>query len=176
MRKITAVFLIFVILAGTSFGILRHLYPKRYSEIVEKYSNEFSIDENLIYTVIHTESGFDPQAVSSVGAIGLMQITEETFDWIKWRLNDEETEFEDLYDPDTAIKYGTYLLSFLFNDLKGIGETAAAYHAGRAKVKSWLSNPEYSDDGITLSQVPTPETRHHVKKIKMTYKIYGFIY
>ena len=73
-----------VLLAG-SFGLLvgsgrafyRSAYPRRYAEYVEQSSREFGMDEALVYAVIYTESGFDPRVQSSVGAPGLMQITEE---------------------------------------------------------------------------------------------------
>ena len=49
----------------------------------DSYEECRDLDPLLIYTVIRTESGFDPMAESEVGARGLMQITEVTFDWIK---------------------------------------------------------------------------------------------
>ena len=85
------------------------LYPREYSEYVEKYSAEYGISEILIYAVIHTESGFDPDAVSSADAIGLMQMTEDTFDWLLTKTG-EDYEFNDLFTPEVSIKYGTYFL------------------------------------------------------------------
>ena len=64
----------------------RYTHPLRYESYVEKYSRENGLDKYLVYAVIKTESGFDPGAVSNVGARGLMQIMEDTFDWVKFRL------------------------------------------------------------------------------------------
>ena len=57
-------------------------FPREYSEFVEPFAEEYGLDPLLIYAFIRTESGFDPAAQSNVDARGLMQITEETFDWI----------------------------------------------------------------------------------------------
>ena len=69
------------------------------------------MDPLLIYTFVRTESGFDPEAVSSVGARGLMQMTEETFEWIKTKIApDEPLTFDDLFDPACAVRFGAYYL------------------------------------------------------------------
>ena len=63
-----------------------YLYPCKYPQVVETYAAAYDLDPLLIYTFIRTESGFDPMAESEVGARGLMQMTEETFEWIKTKL------------------------------------------------------------------------------------------
>ena len=71
-------------------------YPLKYTEYVEKEAAANGVDPLLIYAVIRTESGFDPGAESSVGARGLMQITEVTFDWIKSKIAPgEDLTFDD---------------------------------------------------------------------------------
>ena len=58
----------------------------------------------LGYAFIRTESGFDPAATSSVEARGLMQMTEETFIWLRSKIApDEGLTFDELYDPDVSI-------------------------------------------------------------------------
>ena len=63
-------------------GIRSTLHPKDYSEYVSKYSEEYNIPEYVIYAVIKVESDFDPTAKSSVGAMGLMQMMPDTFEWL----------------------------------------------------------------------------------------------
>ena len=50
------------------------LYPREYCDFVEQYATAYDVPVNLVYAVIRTESGFDPEAVSSAGAVGLMQM------------------------------------------------------------------------------------------------------
>lgn len=145
---------------------IRSTHPMKYTEYVEKYAEENGVDKYLIYAIIKTESGYDSDAVSNVGARGLMQIMEDTFEWIKFRLGDEETlGFDSMYDPETNIRYGCYLIGYLLR-YYGIQDVAVcAYHAGVGNVDKWLENEEYSADGISLDKVPTSDTGHYLDKI-----------
>ena len=79
----------------------RLLYPRKYSRQVEQWAAEYELDPLLVYAFIRTESGFDPAATSSVEARGLMQMTEETFIWLRSKIApDEGLTFDELYDPD----------------------------------------------------------------------------
>lgn len=151
-------------------------YPTDYSEYVEKYSAEYGVDKFLVYAVIKTESGFRADAVSSAKARGLMQITEVTFDWIKFRLGDEESEFYDMYDPETNIRYGCWFLGFLCEEFGNVEEVAAAYHAGRSKVNEWLNDEKYSADGVHLDVIPGRDTAHYVSKITKALDTYIRLY
>ncbi|MGN0578237.1 MAG: lytic transglycosylase domain-containing protein, partial [Ruminiclostridium sp.] len=105
-------------------------HPLKYSGYVEKYSEEYGVDKFLLYSVIKTESGFDTKAVSNVGARGLMQIMEETFDWIKYRLDDDETVYDDMFEAEANIRYGAYLIDYLVDYFGDVDAAAAAYHSG----------------------------------------------
>ena len=154
------------------------LYPMKYQESVSRWSSEYGVDELLVYSVIRTESGFDAQAESSVGARGLMQITEETFDWIKSKIAPGEAlTFDSLYEPDTNIRFGTYLLSVCLSRYGGDVSTAvAAYHSGIGLVDSLLQNGEYSADGVTLQVFPYAQMKNYVYKIGRSYAAYQELY
>lgn len=156
---------------------IRSTHPMKYTEFVEKYAAEFEVDEYLIYAVIKTESGYDPDAVSNVGARGLMQIMEPTFDWIKYRLGDDESvTYDSMYDPETNIRYGSYLIGYLMR-YYGVQDVAVcAYHAGIGNVDSWLENEEYSTDGVNLLKIPTSDTAHYLDKINNAVKNYIKLY
>lgn len=155
---------------------LRETHPLKYTAYVERYASEYGIQPTLVYAVIKTESGFRADAVSNVGARGLMQIMEDTFDWIKFRLGDEETEYYDMYDPETNIRYGCYLLDFLLDEFGQTDEAMAAYHAGRGNVNDWLSDKRYSSDGIHLDVIPIADTAHYVNKINKAMDNYVRLY
>lgn len=148
-------------------------HPLMYSELVEKYAEEYGLDKYLLYAVIKTESSFDPEAVSNVGARGLMQIMEETFDWIQFRLGEENvTVYDDMFDPETNIRYGGYLLSYLMNKFGNVDCAAAAYHSGIGTVSEWLADPEISKDGETLDVIPARNAAHYVDKINTALEKY----
>lgn len=151
-------------------------HPLEYKAYVEKYSKEYNVDKYLVYAVIKTESGFNKDALSSVGARGLMQIMEDTFDWIKFRMGDTETAFFDMYVAETNIKYGCWFLGYLTEEFGNVEAVAAAYHAGRTRVHEWLDNKEYSKDGVHLDEIPSSDTAHYVSKITKAMDTYIKIY
>lgn len=158
-------------------GILKLIYPTEYSEYVEKYSEENGLDKYLVYAVIKAESNFKPDITSGAGAIGLMQLMEET---AVERLNiiDEETiETYDLYDPETNIRLGTSYLSYLlglFNDNTILAVTA--YNAGLGNVQEWINSGIIKSDGSDIENIPYKETSNYVRKILKNYQMYLKIY
>lgn len=174
--------LIVLIIAGF-YGIrysmvkLGHaVYKTDYIEIAERYATEFQLDPYFILAVIKTESDFETTAESSVGAKGLMQITEPTFDWVKTKIPDKDIMYEDIFEPEVNIKVGAFLLSYLYNEFQSNEVTLAAYHAGRTAVNGWLKNTTYSKDGKTLQTTPISDTNHYISKVLKNYQTYQKIY
>lgn len=159
-------------------GAGRLLYPRRYQEEVERWAAEYSLDPLLVYSFIRTESGFDPTAQSSVGARGLMQMTEETFDWLRGKAAAaEELTFDSLYEPDVSIRFGCYYLRLCLDRYGGDVDTAAAaYHSGWGTVDALLRKLEHSADGVTLQGFPYTQMNHYVHKISDCYAAYLRLY
>lgn len=155
---------------------LRYTHPIKYENLVERYSRENDLDKYLVYAVIKTESGFDPQAVSNVGARGLMQIMEPTFDWVKYRLGDEDSRYLDMYDPETNIRYGCWLIGYLCREFGDVDTAMAAYHAGSGQVSEWLEDGDISADGVHLDVIPISDTAHYVSKIDRALDTYKKLY
>lgn len=151
------------------------MYPREYSEYVTLYSEKYSVPESLVYAVIRTESSFNPDAVSHVGAQGLMQLMPDTVDWLS-RLLDEDAPTGAITDPETNIKYGTYYLRHLYDRFDNWDTAIAAYNAGHGRVTKWLQDKNYSDDGITLKVIPIEETKNYVNKISDAENQYKEIY
>jgi len=178
-RVIISIALAAAVAVGGVFGyclLIRYTHPMKYGDFVEKYSRENGLQVSLVYAVIKTESGFDPTAVSNVGARGLMQIMEATFDWVKLRLGDEDTEYLDMYDPETNIRYGCWLIGYLYEEFGDINTAMAAYHAGSGEVGGWLENKELSADGVHLDVIPISDTAHYVSKINRAVETYKRLY
>ena len=157
--------------------VQRASYPIKYEEIVEKYASEYNVHEYVIYAVINTESEFDPNAKSSAGAFGLMQMMPSTLNYLASDSHlDEDIEFEALSDPDVSIRYGTYYLRYLFDKFHKWSVVFAAYNAGEGRVSEWLDEPKYSEDGETLKKIPIRETRNYVKKVNKAIDYYKDTY
>ena len=158
--------------------VLMEYYPQTYSDKVEEYSEEYGVKESLVYAVIRTESGFRAEVESSAGAKGLMQIMPETFEWLQ-NMKDGEIIYtsSNLLNPEINIEYGTYFLSYLLSHYDGNEMLAvAAYNAGMTNVDNWLNDEQYSQNGITLSEIPYSETSQYVERVEKTKAMYESLY
>ena len=158
--------------------VRRHLYPRGFSAEVERWAEEYSVDPLLVYAVIRTESGFGPNAQSTAGARGLMQMTEDTFNWVKGLIaRDETLGFDDLYRPEVNIRFGVYYLARCLARYAGdVPTAAAAYHSGWGTVDRLLAAGEHTDDGVVLTAFPYGQMRHYVHKIANNYASYQKLY
>ena len=184
MRRVYKVIIILITLAAVlallfvAFRkVTRAIYPQKYAETVAKYAERYDVDRFLVYAVIKCESNFNPDAISSEGALGLMQLIPDAFDWVRTKEPDKETlENEALFDPETGIRYGTLLLSLHLEEFETTELALCAYHAGRGKVNEWLAEGKLKDGGKKTDGIPTSDTRQYVKRVMDAYKIYQKLY
>jgi Soluble lytic murein transglycosylase and related regulatory proteins (some contain LysM/invasin domains) len=180
VKKAAALILTAALIVGCTVvgvtGIKKRLYPKEYSEFVDKYCAMYEIDANLAYAVIHTESGFDSEAVSPLGACGLMQLMPDTFEWLRSKDRTGGERFSDIFDPETNIRYGVFFLSLIQRRFGSEQLVIAAYHAGMGRVSSWLGDSAFSSDGKSLHTIPFADTSHYVRKVERTKRIYDTLY
>ncbi len=167
-------FLLFLIFGGNKI-LMKIFYPLKYSNIVESNCLEYGVEKELIYAIIKCESGFDKNARSHAGAIGLMQITEDTFKWLQTTTH-EDLGAEQLKDPSINVKYGVMFISILKKKYVHDELVLSAYNAGETTVKRWLKDRSVSPDGKMLDKIPYKETCDYVKKVKSAKKIYKKLY
>ena len=152
-------------------------YPMTYAPEIRAAAAEFSLDPAYVASVVLAESSFDAEAVSSVGAIGLMQIMPDTGEWIAGKLEDEPFDVQRLYQPEVNLRYGCWYLRFLLDRYDGDMYTAStAYHQGQGRVDQWLEDPEYSEDGRTLTAISSAVTDTYVNRIMESYAHYQELY
>ena len=183
VKKFISMLLIALMIAAMAFGVKFMInkynqlsYPLKYTETVEKYCSEYDLDKNFVFAVIYCESRFKPNAESRVGARGLMQITSDTFDWIKYKLKDDrEITFDNMYDPELNIEYGTFLLNYLFSKFEYPQNVLCAYNAGMSVAEKWLNDPEISENGIIVSP-PYRETANYMTNVLSVAEKYQKIY
>ncbi len=164
---------ILLVIAASRYALERFL-PIEYEEYIESYAKEYGLDKYLVMGVIRAESGFDNDAHSGV-ARGLMQITDNTAEWIAERLG--ILYHEDMVEnPELNIRMGCYYLSYLSKIYQNIETALAAYNAGPGNVSSWLDDKRYSKDGMTLYDIPFEETRKYVERVSKLTFIYSAVY
>ena len=88
----------------------RMRYPLEYEHLVTGHAKNYELDPALLAAVIYQESKFDADAVSSSGAIGLMQLLPDTARGIAQYTGGSKFRVEDLYDPEINVRYGSFYL------------------------------------------------------------------
>lgn len=144
-------------------------YPKKYRAAVVSSACK---DKALVYAVIRAESGFNENAVSEKGAVGLMQIKPSTAEYVRIKYSLPEG---DLKDGEYNISIGGAYLDYLSGKFSSFSAVVAAYNAGEGRVKEWLNNKSYSSDGVSLSSTPYSETNGYVSRVKKFYNFYKFL-
>jgi soluble lytic murein transglycosylase-like protein len=123
---------------------------KLYNPIVKQVAGKYRLDPDLVHTVIRAESNYDAFAISSAGAMGLMQLMPSTA---------AQYGVQNVFDPAQNIEGGVRYL----RDLVALygGKThlvLAAYNAGQEAVRRYKGVPPY------------PETRSYIASIMRSYK------
>lgn len=150
-------------------------YPLAYTVTVNRYADEYGLPRELLYAVILTESSFDPDAVSHSGAVGLMQITPATFNWLMSKTGEEYPQ-DELYNPETSIRYGAFFLAMLREDFGCWQAALAAYNAGPARLRGWLADGIVTLDGDKLVGVPIDETANYIRRVTAAEEKYRRLY
>jgi soluble lytic murein transglycosylase len=165
-RALTLLLLV-VVAAGAAVFVaepdwyLRARYPLRYEHIVRGHADNYRLDPTLVAAVIYQESKFRPNARSSQGAVGLMQLLPETAKGIATRTGGSAFQVDDLLDPEINIRYGSWYLRHLLDKYGSEERALTAYNGGQGNL----------DRGIVHS-----ETRHYVDRVLELRGIYRRAY
>jgi soluble lytic murein transglycosylase len=141
------------------------VYPIRYAFTM---MNE-QCDMSLCLAMIWQESLFQPQAVSSANAKGLMQIIPATAKQIARELGVSSYA---VHDASTSIKFGWYYFSNMLKEFNSIPLSLAGYNAGPHRVKRWITNNSDSEIDEFIELIPYNETRNYVKSVLARQVIY----
>jgi soluble lytic murein transglycosylase len=131
------------------------------------------VDPYLVAAIIREESQYDRQAVSRVGAIGLMQVMPGTANNVAKRLGLPAVGRDDLFDQEINIQIGVHYVEQLLEQFSGnVALTIASYNAGPMVVGSWVAlYPGRSQDEF-IELIPYQETRQYVKRVLRSYREY----
>ena len=157
----------------------KHNYAYRYAmphqNYVVSHSRNAGIDPAWAYGLMRQESRFVSNARSHVGAGGLMQIMPDTAKLVARQMGETYNPAA-LTDMNTNIRYGTFYLSMIQNQLSNSAVLATAgYNAGPNRARRW--QPEFQPiaaDQYTES-IPLAETRDYVKQVMTNATHYGVL-
>ncbi len=145
---------------------MRFVYMWPYQQDILEYSERNKIDPFLVAAIIKNESGFDPKAVSAVGAVGLMQIMPETGRWIAEQMGLENYHDNDLYQTKKNIRMGCWYIGELEHEFqRNLALIMIAYNAGRGQTKAWMEENGWDYNFNNLDAIPYPDTKEYVVKV-----------
>lgn len=152
---------------------LRFITP--FVEHVKPVARDRGLDPAWVYGLIRQESRFIMDARSSASAQGLMQIIPPTARWIARRLGETDFRLQDLNTLETNVRFGTYYLKNVLDDLDGSAVLASAgYNAGPGRPRSWRNTLPRSVEGAIFAEIiPFGETRSYVKNVLSNAAFYG---
>jgi soluble lytic murein transglycosylase len=132
----------------------------------------------VVYSIVRQESAFNPRAVSSAHALGLMQVTPDAGRTIAKKFNVTFDQSRLLNDVSYNAQIGSAELGDVISDYRGSYILAfASYNAGRHRVKEWID--QFGDprdpkvDPIDwIERIPFSETRNYVQRVVENMQVY----
>lgn len=154
-------------------GVSDKLFPLHYQDEIARVAEKYGQDAYLVAAMVKTESGFDSQAESPAGAVGLMQLMPETAEWVAGKAGLwEGGSGPDLKDPVDSLELGVWYLAYL-GELYGDGSVTAlaAYNAGLGRVDDWIEAAG-GRESFDESDIQYPETRQYVERVEHYRELY----
>ncbi len=155
--------------------VWRAAYPVIYESEIERYSLLRDLDAALVAGIIRQESVYDRQAVSRVGAVGLMQVMPATGRSLARREKIGYTRGK-LMNAEYNIRLGTVQLRDMIERLGSTEAVLAAYNAGLSRVTAWQAERSYSEPAEFVESIPFTETREYVQIVTRNTEIYRRLY
>ena len=151
------------------------LYPRPYDPEVRKGSTLSGLPQDLIYAIIRQESLYQPDARSSAGALGLMQLLPETARRTAKAWDLPPPSRSSLLEPSVNVPLGSAYLRGLFDRSGGQASLAiGGYNAGPGAVRRWLPESPMAMD-VWVENIPYNETRTYVQKVSWHMIVFGWL-
>ena len=152
-------------------------YPADFVSVIMRESERQNVDPYWVLSLIRQESAFNPGAVSSANAYGLMQLLPTTARSVSREMKLRSPATSHLQDPNLNIRLGTRYFADLLKKFGGQMEMAlASYNAGPERVQEWVNEGGYGDNAEFVETIPFSETRNYVKVISRGYWFYQRLY
>ncbi len=171
--------------ASLPVGFERILFPRKYSDMVNHYSQKLRLDSDLVFAVMRQESVFANEAMSPVGAMGLMQLMPATASielrniskgYLPQERRSELSHLlhndANLLDPELNVTLGVHHLNRLLQIYKSPVFALTAYNASPAATIKWRRTIASDDLLIFIERIPYKETRNYVKLVMRNYFYY----
>lgn len=153
------------------------LYPAPYRAALLEAAPPRGVDPRFVLAIMRQESRFRPEAKSVSAARGLTQFIPSTADDIAAQLGRRDFAQDDLYNPATAILFGSQYMGNLFKQFPDQPQAvAASYNGGEDNVARWLSRARTNDPDRYVLEIGFTQAKDYVYKVLANYWIYQSLY
>jgi len=162
---------------GWDVRSLRIVFPFPYQNEILTAADRHGIDPFLMAGLIRQESLFEPTALSSAGAVGLMQLLPRTASDLASRGGIGGFNAQKLRDVDVNVSLGAlHLRELLRRHGDSVADLLIEYNAGSGRLSRWKRHPEYGHPAVFVERIPYRETREYVRTVTENFRIYEAIY
>ena len=162
---------------GLSRDFWTMLYPQVFWPQVSQLAQTKGLNPYLVLSIIRQESAFNPAAISSSGARGLMQLMPTTAQELLTKLKLPQEPASRLHDPQLSLTLGTHYFAGLMQRYQGnVVLALTGYNAGPARAARWREQWSGVPTDEFVERIPLDETRNYVKLILRNLMIYERLY
>jgi soluble lytic murein transglycosylase len=152
-------------------------WPRAFERDVTAAAAAERVPRELVWALMREESGFKPDALSGVGARGVLQLMPETAARMARDLGRPEPHVDDLYQPALNVQLGAHLLGGLVREFSGrLPAAIGGYNAGSAVVGRWLAKDGSLAEDEWIESIPYDETRAYVRRVLRSLHAYRVLY
>ena len=158
-------------------SLWQFVYPRAFEKDVVGSADRFNVPAEFVWSIMKAETNFRPDAISPVGAKGLMQVMPHTGKKVASLMGKNNLQGKDLLKPHVSVEIGSRYLHRLLKKFQNkIPLAAAAYNGGPHRVHAWLSQFGHLEMDEFIEHIPFLETRNYVKKVTRYYAVYNLLY
>ena len=160
---------------GEGRAVWELAYPRAFKPLIEKTARRESLPPAFVRAIAREESSFDPQAVSSANAYGLVQLILPTAKRFGNKMGLRVTP-RTLKRPSTNLRIGARYMAWLWERFeKNPALVPSAYNAGEGAVRRWLREKPRRTLDVFIEEIPYEETRRYTRRVLQTYGVYSWL-
>lgn len=153
------------------------LYPAPYADSLIKYAPERNVDPRFALSIMRQESRYRADVKSVAAARGLMQFISDTSNKIAAELGKKNFKQDELYNPPTAVLFGSQYLGNLYRLFPNQHQAvAASYNGGEHNMTRWLARAKNDNPDRYVPEIIFSQSKDYVYKVMQNYRVYQMLY
>src|SRR5215213_7924530 len=157
--------------------LIELLYPAPFRESLLKHASSRNVDPRFVLSIARQESRFQADAKSVAAARGMMQFIASTANEIAGQLKLQNFQQDDLYNPDTSIRFGSQYLANLFQQFPNQPQAVAgAYNGGADNLARWIARARANEADRYVGEIGFSQTKDYVYKVLANFWNYQRLY